>query len=71
MKKRIGKRRKLIALLSTVAVLAAGGIGTGVAFSAMAAVSNSSSVTSSSPSAFKEIFFKAEGQNGEKVKEVK
>ena len=71
MKKRIGKRRKLIALLSTVAVLAAGGIGTGVAFSAMAAVSNPSPVTSSSPSAFKEIFFKAEGQNGEKVKEVK
>lgn len=71
MKKRIGKRRKLIALLSTVAVLAAGGIGTGIAFSAMAAVSKPSPVTSSSPSAFKEIFFKAEGQNGEKVKEVK
>ena len=71
MKKRIGKRKKLIALLSTVAVLAAGGIGTGVAFSAMAAVSKPSTVTSSSPSAFKEIFFKAEGQNGEKVKEVK
>ena len=71
MKKRIGKRKKLIALLSTVAVLAAGSIGTVVAFAAMAAVSKPSPVTSSSPSAFKKIFFKAEGQNGEKVKEVK
>ena len=77
-KRRIKKRKKLIALLSTVAVLAAGGIGTGVAFAAMAAVKKASPQTSSlSPSSsaansdFRELYFKAEGENGQKVKEVK
>ena len=54
MKKRvIGKRKKLIALLSTIAVLVAGGIGTGVAFAAMAAVKKSASIRSQTvPGAF-------------------
>ena len=77
-KRRIKKRKKLIALLSTIVVLAAGGIGTGVAFAAMAAVKKSSPQTPSvSPSSsaansdFKELYFRAEGENGQKVKEVK
>ena len=41
-KKRIKKRTRLIALLSALATLAVGGIGTGLAFSAMAAVRSSS-----------------------------
>ena len=77
-KRRIKKRKKLIALLSAVAVLAAGGIGTGVAFAAMAAVKKASPQTpslsptsSAANSDFKELYFKAEGENGQKVKEVK
>ena len=77
-KKGLKKRKKLIALLSAVAVLAAGGIGTGVAFAAIAAVrkpslktSSVSSPSSLSPSSFKELYFKAEGEKGQKVKEVK
>ena len=43
MKKRRLKRKKLIALLSSLALLLAGGIGTGVAFAAMAAVKKDAS----------------------------
>ena len=45
-KKRIKKRTRLIALLSALATLAVGGIGTGLAFSAMAATSGQSSAAS-------------------------
>ena len=48
-KKRVKKRTRLIALLSALATLAVGGIGTGLAFSAMAAT-KSSSVSSASSS---------------------
>ena len=46
-KKRIKKRTRLIALLSALATLAVGGIGTGLAFSAMAATNGQSSAASS------------------------
>ncbi|MBO7717244.1 MAG: hypothetical protein J6S17_00270 [Aeriscardovia sp.] len=74
-KKRSKKRRKLLALFSAVSVLLAGGAGAGIAFSAMAAVKKSTSSSSlSSPSSlsnFKELYFKAEGEDGENLKEVK
>ena len=58
-----------------MAVLLAGGAGAGIAFSSMAAVKKSPSSSSpSSPSPlsnFKELYFKAEGEEGENLKEVK
>ena len=58
-----------------MAVLLAGGAGAGIAFSAMAAVKkHPSSSFPSSPSSlsnFKELYFKAEGEEGGSLKEVK
>ena len=61
-KKRVKKRTRLIALLSALAALVAGGIGTGAAFAAMAATRKSSSLAASAS-----IPSKAKGSRSEEA----